>query len=123
MKILFATLVASSLVLVGVAEAAAAPSSSSQHTTPSAILLVAATDLTERQIYVQKKNSGMEEWRSKIDHFNARMEANATAAGQAASREIKAAWSQVEQASSTSTRSAKPGGTTPRSLTSERPGI
>jgi hypothetical protein len=100
MKILLAALVASHFVLVGVAEAQAAPSSP-QHAMPSAIILVAATDSTDRQIYVRKKNSGMEEWRSKIDHFNARMEANATAADQAASREIKGAWSHVEQASST----------------------
>ncbi len=99
MKILLAGLVAAPFVLAGVAEAEVAPSSS-QRATLSAIHLVAATDSTDRQTYVRKKNSGMEEWRSKIDHFNARMEANATAADQAASREIKGAWSHVEQASS-----------------------
>ena len=98
MKILLAALVAGSFVLAGVAEAEVAPS---QHGAPSAIHLVAATDSADRQTYVRRKNSGIEEWRNKIDRFNARMEADATAAHQAASHEIKAAWSHVEQASST----------------------
>jgi hypothetical protein len=100
MRILLAALVASPFVLAGVAEAEAAPSSP-RVATPGAILLAAATDSTDRETYVRKKNSGMEEWRNKIDRFNARMEADATAAHQAASHEIKAAWSHVEQASST----------------------
>jgi hypothetical protein len=99
MKILLAALVAGSFVLAGVARAEDAPSSP-QHATPSAIHLIAASNSADRQTYVRKKNSGLEEWRSKIGHFNARMEASATAADQAASREIQGAWTHVEQASS-----------------------
>jgi hypothetical protein len=63
--------------------------------------LVAAANPADRKTYVRKKEAQMEEWRSEIGHFTARTQANATAAGDAASHEIQGAWRHVEQASAT----------------------
>ncbi len=100
MKNLLAALVLGPFVVTGPAQAGVAPSNP-QRANPSAIQLVAAANPAERKTYVQKKEAGMAEWRSKIGDFTARTEANATAADQAASREIQGAWKHVEQASST----------------------
>jgi hypothetical protein len=98
MNILLATLVVGPLVLAGAAQAELAVSNP-LGASPSAIHLVAVANPADRKIYIWKKDSRMEEWRSKIGHFAEHTQANATAAGDAASHEIQGAWSHVERAS------------------------
>jgi hypothetical protein len=100
MKIVLAALVVGPLVLAGAAQAEV-PLSNPSLVSSSALHLVAAANQADRKTYVRKKDAQMEEWRSKIGHFAERTQANATAAGDAASHEIQGAWSHVEQASAT----------------------
>jgi hypothetical protein len=99
MKILLATLIVGPSILTGAANAELAvynPLLAS----PSTIHVVAMANPADRKTYVRKMDAKMEEWRSKIGHFTERTRESATAAGDAASREIHVAWSHVEQASS-----------------------
>jgi hypothetical protein len=99
MKILLAALVAGPFALAGIAQAEVTPSSPLRGSA-SAIHLAAAENPADRMNYVQTKDAGMAQWRNRIDGFAARTQAKATAADEAASREIQGAWSHVERASS-----------------------
>src|SRR5271165_2729659 len=99
MKILLAALVVGPFVLAGTAQAEVAPSNPLRDSA-STIHLTAAENPADRKTYVQTKDGGMAQWRSRIDDFVARTQAKATAADEAASREIQGAWRHVERASS-----------------------
>jgi hypothetical protein len=99
MKILLAALVVGPIVLAGAAQAEVTPSNPLRGSA-STIHLAAAENPVDRKTYVQTKDAGMAQWRSRIDAFAARTQAKATAADQAVSGEIQGAWSHVERASS-----------------------
>jgi hypothetical protein len=98
MKILLNALVLGPIVLAGTAQAGVTPSNLLLWSA-STIHLAAAENPPDRKTYVETKDEGMAKWRSRIDDFTARTHAKATAAGEAASREIERAWRHVEQAS------------------------
>ncbi|RBP10415.1 hypothetical protein DFR50_11986 [Roseiarcus fermentans] len=99
MKIMLAALVIGPIVLAGTAQAGSTPSNPLRGIA-STIHLAAAENPTDRKTYVQTKDAGMAQWRSTIDDFATRTQAKATAADEAASREIQGAWDHVERASS-----------------------
>lgn len=99
MKILLAALVVGPFILAGVAQAGVTQFNPLR-ASASTIYLAAAENPADRKSYVQTKEGRMAQWRSRIDDFEARTQAKATAADQAASREIQGAWNHVERASS-----------------------
>ena len=99
MKILLAALVVGPFILAGVAQAGVTQFNPLR-ASASTIYLAASENPADRKIYVQTKDGRMAQWRSTIDDFEARTQAKATAADQAASREIQGAWNHVERASS-----------------------
>jgi hypothetical protein len=98
MKILLAVLVIGPVLLAGSAQARVAPSNPLRGGA-SAIHLAAAENPADRETYVRQEKAGMAQWRSRIGDFAARTQAKATAADEAASREIQGAWRHVERAS------------------------
>ena len=105
MKILLAALVVGPIVLAGAAQAEVTPSNPLRGSA-STIHLAAAENPVDRKTYVQTKDAGMAQWRSRIDDFAARTQAKATAADQAASREVQGAWSMSNGRRARSTPSA-----------------
>ena len=99
MKILLAASVIGPMVLAGAAQPGGMPSNPMRGSA-STIHLAAAENPPDRKTYVQTKDAGIAQWRSRIDAFAARMQAKGTAADEAASREIQSAWDHVERASS-----------------------
>ena len=99
MKILLVALVVGPFALAGLAQAGVMPSSPIRGSV-STIHLTAAETPAGRKAYVQTKDAGIAQWRSRIDDFAARTQAKATATDRAASRKIQGAWRHVERASS-----------------------
>jgi hypothetical protein len=100
MKILLAALVAGPIVLAGTAQAEVTLFNPLPFSASALHLAAAAENPADRKTYVQSKDAGMAQWRSKIDDFATRTHAKAAAADEAASRELQGAWSHVERASS-----------------------
>ncbi len=93
MKILAASLVIAPFMLVGALPAAAGPSISSD--TP--IQLAAANDSTaDRDTYARTARDHMRDWRHKLQDFGEKAKAKGQKEGDAAEKDLNAAWIKTE---------------------------
>jgi hypothetical protein len=88
MKIIFASTVIGSLVLFGALPAVAAQPTSSD--TP--IQLAVGSDSADRDAYSQKARDAMQDWRQKLQDFGERAKAKGQEDGNAAGKDLNAAW-------------------------------
>jgi hypothetical protein len=93
MKTIFASIVIGSLMLFGALPAAAAQPISSN--TPIQ-LAVGGDSEADRDTYSQKARDAMQDWRQKLHQFGERAKAKGQEEGNAAGKELNAAWTKAD---------------------------
>jgi hypothetical protein len=99
MRILNASIVIGSLVLIGALPAAAGQSTPALGSGAPVRVAAGGDTTADRDTYTQKAKAEMQEWQQKLHDFSEKAEAKGKEAGNAAEVDLNKAWTNAEAAS------------------------
>ena len=98
MRILHASTVVGSLLLIGLIGTPAAAGQSNQPAPSTSSVQVAAVSTADRDTYVQKAREELQQWQVKLQDFSDKARTKATKANIAAQSEFNKAWAEADAA-------------------------